>query len=155
MILVYISLVRSILEYACIAFSNLLLYLSDAIETVRKRALQIIFPMPSYTKALTLSNLQSLQDRRIMACKRFITSLNQINLHRLISGRVVDTQYNYALRPRKEIQIFVALSTINFSLAIYFYYSLLARPVIQLFILQEVLIKITTQLLKRTLDVWN
>ena len=87
--------------------------------------------------------------------KGLLPVLNQINLHRLISGRVVDTQYNYALRPRKEIQIFVALSTINFSLAIYFYYSLLARPVIQLFILQEVLIKITTQLLKRTLDVWN
>ena len=43
---------------------------------------------------------------------------------------------------------FLVANTITFSLAIYFalllYYSLLARTVFQLFILQEVLINITT-----------
>lgn len=43
---------------------------------------------------------------------------------------------------------FLVANTITFSLATYFalllYYSLLARPVFQLFILQEVLINITT-----------
>ena len=43
MILVYTSLVRSILKYAYVMFSNLPFYLSDAIEKMQKRALQIIF----------------------------------------------------------------------------------------------------------------
>ena len=42
MILVYTSLVRSILKYAYVMFSNLPFYLSDAIEKMQKRALQII-----------------------------------------------------------------------------------------------------------------
>ena len=67
-ILVHKSLVRSLLENACVVFSNLPLYLSDSIEEVQRRALQINLPMLSYTEALTVSNLQSLKDRRIMAC---------------------------------------------------------------------------------------
>ena len=67
-ILVHKSLVRSLLENAYVVFSNLPLYLSDSIEEVQRRALQINLPMLSYTEALTVSNLQSLKDRRIMAC---------------------------------------------------------------------------------------
>ena len=45
-------------------FSNLLLYLSDAIEKMQKRALQIVFPTLSYNEALTVSDLQSLQTQK-------------------------------------------------------------------------------------------
>ena len=62
MILVYTSLVRSILQYAYVMFSNLPLYLLDAIEKMQKRALQIIFPKLSYNEALTVSDFQSLQN---------------------------------------------------------------------------------------------
>ncbi|CAH3044784.1 unnamed protein product [Pocillopora meandrina] len=57
MILIYTSLVKSILEYSCVMFSNLLLYLSDATKNVQKHCPpQIIFPTLSYTEALTVSN---------------------------------------------------------------------------------------------------
>ena len=45
-------------------FSNLLLYLSDAIEKMQKRALQIVFPTLSYNEALRVSDLQSLQTQK-------------------------------------------------------------------------------------------
>ena len=45
-------------------FSNLLLYLSDAIEKMQKRAPQIVFPTLSYNEALTVSDLQSLQTQK-------------------------------------------------------------------------------------------
>ena len=91
MILVYTSLVRSILQYAYVMFSNLPLYLLDAIEKMQKRALQIIFPKLSYNDT-----------RRIIACKRFITSLKLDKpVYKLVSSRTVDTQYNCVLRPRE------------------------------------------------------
>ena len=109
----------------------------------------------------------------IIECKRFITSLKPGNpLYKLVNSLIVDTQYNYASRPRERnsnihlsqtntlyalhmtsFHYFASIyrlvaNTINFSLAIYFllllYYSLPARPVIQSFILQEVLINIST-----------
>ena len=55
-ILVYTSPVRSILQYAYVMFSNLPLYLSDAIEKMQKRAPQIVFPTLSYNEALTVSD---------------------------------------------------------------------------------------------------
>ena len=52
MIKVYTCLVKSILEYSGVMFSNLLLYLSDAIKNVQKHCPpQIIFPTLSYTEA--------------------------------------------------------------------------------------------------------
>ena len=100
----------------------------------------------------------------------------------MIDGGIVDTQYNYALRPRERnsnirgtstnrfknftskkyalcfahdqlrhyfaIICLLVANTINFFLVIYFvlldYYCLLGRLVIQLFLLQEVLINIST-----------
>ena len=57
------------------------------------------FPTLSYNEALTVSDLQSLQNRRIMACERFITSLKPDNpVYKLVSSRTVDTQYNCSLR---------------------------------------------------------
>ena len=102
MILVYTSLVRSILEYAYAVFSNLPLYLSHAIEKMQYCAPQIIFTMLSYAEALTVSDLQSLQNRRIMAYKRPITSLKPDKpVCKLVSSRTVGSQYNYALRPKE------------------------------------------------------
>ena len=44
--------------YSCIPFS-------DAIESIQRRALRIIFPNSSYQQALDQANLTSLADRRI------------------------------------------------------------------------------------------
>ena len=44
LILVYCSIIRSVLEYASPAWAGLMQYLSDQIESIQKRALKIIFP---------------------------------------------------------------------------------------------------------------
>ena len=45
---VYCSLIRSVLEYACVVFTNLPQYISHAPESIQKRALGIIAPSASY-----------------------------------------------------------------------------------------------------------
>ena len=93
--------VRSILEYRYVVFSNLPLYLSDAIEKSVK-----LLPSKNFSYVIINwsfdSNLQSLQDRMIIECKRFITSLKPGNpVYKLVNSLIVDTQYNYASSPRE------------------------------------------------------
>ena len=49
--------VRSVLEYAAQVWQDVPAYLSDAIESIQRRALGIIFPNSSYQQALDLTNL--------------------------------------------------------------------------------------------------
>ena len=56
-VMVYCSLVRSILEYACIVFAALPQYLSDSLERIQKRALAIIFPGSTYSEALNFAGI--------------------------------------------------------------------------------------------------
>ena len=61
----YFALVRSVLEYCCVTWSNgLPLYLSDKIERVQKRALRILFPNPHFNDALSLCKITRLDARR-------------------------------------------------------------------------------------------
>ena len=57
LILVYCSIIRSVLEYASPAWAGLTQYLSDQIESIQKRALKIIFPSLWYEDALKKSGL--------------------------------------------------------------------------------------------------
>ena len=52
LVLVYSSLIRSVLEYASPVWANFLEYLSLVIEGVQKKALEIIFPGLPYRAAL-------------------------------------------------------------------------------------------------------
>ena len=69
---VYCSLIHSILEYASIVFANLPQYLSNALENTQKSALGIIVPCMSYSQAVHMIGLPSLQECRESACIRFI-----------------------------------------------------------------------------------
>ena len=83
--------------------------------------------MLSYAEALTVSDLQSLQNRRIMAYKRPIISLKPDKpVCKLVSSRTVGTQYNYALRPKelKKNSNIRGTSTIRFKNFISFKYAL-------------------------------
>ena len=64
LILVYCSIIRSVLEYASPAWAGLTQYLSDQIESIQKRALKIIFPSLCYEDALKKSGLILLCQRR-------------------------------------------------------------------------------------------
>jgi len=57
LILVYCSIIRSVLEYTSPVWAGLTQYLSDQIESIQKTALKIIFPSLCYEDALKKSGL--------------------------------------------------------------------------------------------------
>ena len=62
---VYISIIRSVLEYACpVWHPGLSKAQTNEIERVQKRCLRIIYPKLTYTEALLISGLDTLQSRR-------------------------------------------------------------------------------------------
>ena len=64
-VLVYISTIRSILEYACAVWhSGLTRAQSEEIERVQMRSLKIIYPDLSYSKAMREANIDRLNVRR-------------------------------------------------------------------------------------------
>ena len=100
LVAVYCSLLRSGLEYASVVFANLPQYLSKALDRVQKRALRIIFgPDLSYEDTLVHAGLLSLEARRHLACKKFVTeTMHASPLYRLISSRVISSQTSFSLR---------------------------------------------------------
>ena len=61
----FCTCIRPITEYACPVFHDgLLVYLSNELEGVQKRAMRIIFPLCSYNEALVESGLTKLSERR-------------------------------------------------------------------------------------------
>jgi len=61
---VYISNIRSVLEYACPVGQGLSKTQSNEIERVQKRCLRLIYPERTYTEALLISGLDPLQSRQ-------------------------------------------------------------------------------------------
>jgi len=60
-VLVYKSIIRSVLEYACpVWHPGLSAKQSKDIEKIQKRCLRLIYPSLSYTEALSLSGLDKL-----------------------------------------------------------------------------------------------
>ena len=96
----YTTCIRSILEYACPVFHRSHpAYLSNDLERLQKRALRIIYPDISYSKALEVSEISTLFERReTIAAKLFkeITNDPQHRLHNLLPAR--NTNNNYSLR---------------------------------------------------------
>ena len=72
---VYLCNVRSVLEYAVQVWQDIPAYSSDAIESIQRRALRIIFPNSSYQQALDLTNLSTLANRRILLCKNLMADM--------------------------------------------------------------------------------
>ena len=112
LILVYCSIIRSVLEYASPAWAGLTQYLTDQIESIQKRALKIIFPSLCYEDALKKSGLILLCQRREDACITFLkrSSYSSSDLLRSLVPRVANTRL-YALRTGESV--FVAASAIT------------------------------------------
>ena len=71
LLVIYVALVRSVLEYCCVVWHNALpAYLSSEIERVQMRALRIIYPRSSYQEALQRAKIARLEDRRNELCIR-------------------------------------------------------------------------------------
>ena len=66
-VVVYCTMIRTMVEYATVFFANLSQTLSNDLERVQKRALSIIYPSYSYT-----------DERYVLAEKKLATNLLQI-----------------------------------------------------------------------------
>ena len=97
---IYLSTVRPVLEYAVPVWQNIPAYLSEAIERVQKRALNIIYPeAESYAHALQLGKLDRLDDRRVHLCYKYMAKMKSPShpLHHLLPSPLLDAP-NYTSR---------------------------------------------------------
>ncbi len=70
MIVVYTTIIRPVLEYACQVWHyNIQKYLSEDIEKIQKRALKIILPSQKYEETLITTDIMPLKDRREKLCE--------------------------------------------------------------------------------------
>ena len=73
---VYISKIRSVLEYACeVWHPGLTQEQSDMLEHIQKRALHVAYPDKDYVEALAVSELYTLKERREVQCKKFFQNM--------------------------------------------------------------------------------
>ena len=94
---VYISLIRSILEYAVPAWANIPLYLEDAIESIQKRVLAVIFPGVPYDEALRSAGVTTLTARRDHTCKRFIQNIKTSGFLSNLLPTITEVSHRYTL----------------------------------------------------------
>ena len=102
LLLFYITCIRSILEYGSPVFHRALTsYLSEDLARLEKRAMKIIYPELSYAKALELSWLLTLYDRKeAISAKLFdeICANQSHNLNKLLPRKY---QPIYSLREQR------------------------------------------------------
>ena len=98
LVLVYCSIVRSIVEYASPVWAAIPLYLDDLIESVQRKALKIIFGRVDYTEALVLAGLESVGDRRVGTCKRFMATARQMSPLKNIIPSPAAIESHYRIR---------------------------------------------------------
>ncbi len=73
---VYTTCIRSVLEYGCQVWNyGASQYLSHDVERVQRQALRIIYPDLSYTKALEVTSLPSLSQRRDELCRSYFIKM--------------------------------------------------------------------------------
>ena len=93
---VYLTTIRPVLEYAVPVWQNIPEYLSDAVETLQKRALKIILPTAeSYTEALEVAQLKALAERRDDLCMKYMERMKCSDhpLNHLLPRPVADICY--------------------------------------------------------------
>ena len=98
LVLVYCSIVRSIIEYASPVWAAIPLYLDELIESVQRKALKIIFGRVDYTEALVLAGLESVGDRRVGTCKRFMATARQMSPLKNIIPSPAAIESHYRIR---------------------------------------------------------
>ena len=99
-IVIYCSIIRSVMEYACpVWHCGLTKGESSDLERVQKRVLRIMYPNLCYKEALELSNLERLDERRERITKETFEAIKEPShiLYNLLPLRVFtrDTRDNY------------------------------------------------------------
>ena len=74
-----VSVIRSVLEYACQVFHcNLPLYLSDEIERIQRRASRIIFPTCSYSEGLVKAAFHLYMTEEVNCARNYSATLRRV-----------------------------------------------------------------------------
>ena len=95
----YYSFVRSTMEYACqVWYTSLTSEQSHAVETIQRRAMQIISPHKTYDDALHDHRLVTMRQRRNELCNRLFIKDIQSSIHMLNS--LLPLQLNPGYQPR-------------------------------------------------------
>ena len=121
-VVVYCTVIRTMIEYASVVFANLSQTLSNELERVQKRALSIIYPSYSYTDALSIAGIQNLSSRREEACNKFVTNIKASNqLYPFMHKQLPALNYDYSLRsattegqPTIRTELFESFITVKF-----------------------------------------
>ncbi len=83
LVLVYITRIQPILEYACqLWHPRLTLEQSECLESIQKRGIKIIYKNLDYQEALTIAGLPTVKQRRVDMCKKLFIQIQNEN-HRL------------------------------------------------------------------------
>ena len=101
-VVIYCSVIRSILEYACPVWHPGLSKKQETdLERVQKRCLKLIYPLLSYSEALQVTGLERLSDRRErMTCDMFLEIKHSDHpLHDLLPKRPSDTRITRSTYP--------------------------------------------------------
>ena len=98
LMLIYFSIVRSIVKYALPVWAAIPLYLNELIESVQQKALKITFGRVDYAEALVLAGLESLRARRVGACKRFMATPRQMSPLKNIIPSPASFESHYSMR---------------------------------------------------------
>ena len=99
---IYTSMIRSVLEYAApVWHTSLSQEQSERLESVQKRALRVVYPDLSYRRALSLTGMQTLHQRREDTAREFFVQLLQPGhkLHYLLP-QPRDIGYNLRSLPK-------------------------------------------------------
>ena len=81
--MIYLSIIRSVCEYACPVWStSITKEQSHDLESIQRRALRIILPKLDYPEACEKLNIPSLASRRNEICRAFFNSMKNEN-HKL------------------------------------------------------------------------
>ena len=98
-VVVYCTVIRTMIEYASVVFANLSQTLSKDLERVQKRAMSIIYPSHSYMDALSFAGIQTLCVRREEACNKFVANIKASNpLYPFIHKQLPTLNHDYSLR---------------------------------------------------------
>ena len=98
LVLIYCSLIRSVLEYAAPVWACVPEYLNELVESVQRRALKIIFPRLDYGSGLGEARLQPLVVRRAELCSRFMSRARRTEPLGYIVPRGTEVHHGYSLQ---------------------------------------------------------
>ena len=98
LVLIYCSLIQSVMEYAASVWAYHPEYLNELVESVQRKALRIIFPHLDNGSGLSEARLKPHLVRRAELCSRFMAGARRTEPISYILPRATEVHHGYSLR---------------------------------------------------------